>query len=119
LRQSPPHAAASSSSSNSAADDVQARSIPHIAVAALRRADVDVQRDVFANVVVTGGTSVLPGFSERLAHELRDACAPQTFKLKLIAAGFAAERRFSVWIGGSILASLGTFQQLWISKAGV
>jgi actin-related protein len=98
------------------ADGVQARSIPQIAVAALRRADVDVQRDVFANVVVTGGSSMLPGFSERLTHELRDACAPQTFKLKMIAAGFAAERRFSVWIGGSILASLGTFQQLWISK---
>ena len=29
----------------------------------------------------------------------------------------AAERRFSVWIGGSILASLGTFQQMWMSKA--
>lgn len=26
------------------------------------------------------------------------------------------ERRFSVWIGGSILCSLGTFQQLWLSK---
>jgi actin-like protein 6A len=109
-------AAAAAASSGNGADGVQARSIPQIAVAALRRADVDVQRDVFANVVVTGGSSMLPGFSERLTHELRDACAPQTFKLKMIAAGFAAERRFSVWIGGSILASLGTFQQLWISK---
>ncbi len=27
------------------------------------------------------------------------------------------ERRFSVWIGGSIMASLGTFQQMWMSKA--
>jgi actin-related protein len=26
------------------------------------------------------------------------------------------ERKFSTWIGGSILASLGTFQQMWISK---
>ena len=35
----------------------------------------------------------------------------------MVAAGFASERRFATWIGGSILASLGTFQQLWISKA--
>ena len=28
-----------------------------------------------------------------------------------------SDRRFSVWIGGSILASLGSFQQLWMSKA--
>ena len=27
------------------------------------------------------------------------------------------ERKYSVWIGGSILASLSTFQQMWISKA--
>ena len=27
-----------------------------------------------------------------------------------------AERKYSVWIGGSILASLSTFQQMWISK---
>ena len=26
------------------------------------------------------------------------------------------ERRFGSWIGGSILASLGSFQQMWISK---
>jgi actin-like protein 6A len=96
--------------------DAQNLSVPQIAVASLRRADVDLQRDLFANVVATGGNSMLPGFSERLTHELASACAPQMFKLKLIAAGFAAERRFSVWIGGSILASLGTFQQLWISK---
>ena len=27
------------------------------------------------------------------------------------------ERKYSVWIGGSIIASLSTFQALWISKA--
>merc|ERR1712090_65871 len=26
------------------------------------------------------------------------------------------ERKYSVWIGGSILASLSTFQQMWITK---
>lgn len=37
-------------------------------------------------------------------------------KLKLVAAQYANERRYGAWIGGSILASLGSFQQLWISK---
>ncbi|KAF1780394.1 Actin family [Phytophthora cactorum] len=27
------------------------------------------------------------------------------------------ERKYSVWIGGSILSLLSTFQQMWISKA--
>ncbi|KAG9464021.1 hypothetical protein GDO78_020640 [Eleutherodactylus coqui] len=39
-----------------------------------------------------------------------------SMRLKLIASNSSIERRFSSWIGGSILASLGTFQQMWISK---
>ena len=38
-----------------------------------------------------------------------------TMKIKIIA---PPERKYSVWIGGSILASLSTFQQMWISKVG-
>ncbi|KAF9107302.1 hypothetical protein BGX27_008787 [Mortierella sp. AM989] len=34
-------------------------------------------------------------------------------KIKIVA---PPERKYSVWIGGSILASLSTFQQMWISK---
>ncbi|XP_014603352.1 PREDICTED: actin-3, muscle-specific-like [Polistes canadensis] len=41
------------------------------------------------------------------------ALAPSTIKIKIIA---PPERKYSVWIGGSILASLSTFQQMWISK---
>jgi actin-related protein len=39
--------------------------------------------------------------------------APQAMKVRIIA---PPERKYSVWIGGSILASLSTFQQMWISK---
>merc|ERR1711974_316210 len=41
------------------------------------------------------------------------ALAPSTIKIKIIA---PPERKYSVWIGGSILASLSTFQQMWITK---
>uniref|UniRef100_A0A182MC80 Actin, cytoplasmic n=1 Tax=Anopheles culicifacies TaxID=139723 RepID=A0A182MC80_9DIPT len=41
------------------------------------------------------------------------ALAPPTIKIKIIA---PPERKYSVWIGGSILASLSTFQSMWISK---
>merc|ERR1719259_1214459 len=39
--------------------------------------------------------------------------APSTIKIKIIA---PPERKYSVWIGGSILASLSTFQSMWITK---
>lgn len=41
---------------------------------------------------------------------------PANMRLKLISANGCAERRFAAWIGGSILASLGTFQQMWMSS---
>ena len=37
-------------------------------------------------------------------------------KIKIHAAGLATERKYGAWIGGSILSSLGTFHQMWISK---
>jgi actin-related protein len=50
--------------------------------------------------------------SDRLTKEIT-ALAPSTMKIKVVA---PPERKYSVWIGGSILASLSTFQQMWISK---
>merc|ERR1719152_425919 len=41
------------------------------------------------------------------------ALAPSTMKIKVVA---PPERKYSVWIGGSILSSLSTFQQMWISR---
>jgi len=40
--------------------------------------------------------------------------APPTMKVKIIA---PPERKYSVWIGGSILSSLSTFQQMWVLKS--
>merc|ERR1711981_805964 len=50
--------------------------------------------------------------ADRMQKEIT-ALAPSTIKIKIIA---PPERKYSVWIGGSILASLSTFQQMWISS---
>jgi actin-related protein len=55
---------------------------------------------------------VLSGFGDRVHKELTSLC-PSSMKVKVIA---NPERKYSVWIGASILASLSTFQQMWISK---
>ena len=47
--------------------------------------------------------------------ELHDA-APTNVRVKVTASANAVERKFATWIGGSILASLGSFQQMWMSK---
>lgn len=56
---------------------------------------------------------MLSGLSERIHKEVTDRC-PASMKVKVIA---QPERKFMVWIGGSVMASLSTFQSMWITKA--
>merc|ERR1711936_307195 len=78
----------------------------------IMKCDVDIRKDMYANTVMSGGTTMYPGIADRMQKEIT-ALAPSTIKIKIIA---PPERKYSVWIGGSILASLSTFQQMWISK---
>uniref|UniRef100_A0A3Q3JYD2 Actin-like protein 6A n=1 Tax=Monopterus albus TaxID=43700 RepID=A0A3Q3JYD2_MONAL len=75
----------------------------------------EIMSGLYGSVVVTGGNTLIQGFTDRLNRELSQK-TPPSMRLKLIANNTTVERRFSAWIGGSILASLGTFQQMWISK---
>ena len=85
----------------------------HIAVFdTIMACDVDIRKDLYSNIVLSGGTTMFPGIAERLTKEIT-ALAPPTMKIKVVA---PPERKCSVWIGGSILSSLSTFQSMWISK---
>ncbi|KAK2568226.1 Actin-like protein 6A [Acropora cervicornis] len=77
--------------------------------------DIDIRAGLFGSVIVTGGNTLLQGFIDRLNRELLSK-TPPSMRLKLISNNTPMERRFNPWIGGSILASLGSFQQMWISK---
>jgi actin-related protein len=76
------------------------------------KCDVDIRKDLYSNVVLSGGTTMYEGLPDRMTKELT-ALAPSTMKIKIVA---PPERKYSVWIGGSILSSLSTFQQMWITK---
>ena len=79
----------------------------------IMKCDVDIRKDLYSNIVLSGGTTMFQGIGERMTKELT-ALAPSTMKIKVVA---PPERKYSVWIGGSILSSLSTFQSMWISKA--
>jgi len=78
----------------------------------IMKCDLDIRKDLYANTVLSGGSSMFPGIADRMQKEITHL-APSSMKIKIIA---PPERKYSVWIGGSILASLSTFQQMWISK---
>jgi len=83
---------------------------------AIGRCDVDVRKELYSGVLVTGGVSLIPNLRERLERELSDQVSSYTARVKVASPNPLVERKFSVFIGGSILASLGSFQQMWMSK---
>merc|ERR1712130_772010 len=91
---------------------LESEGIHKLTFSSIMKCDVDIRKDLYGNVVSSGGTTMFPGIADRMQKELT-ALAPSTMKIKIIA---PPERKYSVWIGGSILASLSTFQQMWISK---
>ncbi|KAM3086076.1 Actin-related protein 4 [Clarireedia jacksonii] len=92
----------------------KAQTIPEMVKASIAAVDMDLRAHLLQNVIVTGGSTLLQGFTDRLQSELT-ALYPGA-RVKLQAAGLTPERRFGGWIGGSILGSLGTFHQMWISR---
>jgi len=78
----------------------------------IMKCDVDIRKDLYANIVMSGGTTMFQGMSERLQKEVT-SLAPSSMTIKIVA---PPERKYSVWIGGSILASLSTFEEMWVTK---
>merc|ERR1712141_347912 len=78
----------------------------------IMKCDVDIRKDLYGNIVLSGGTTMFEGIDARMEKEII-GLAPGSMKIKIVA---PPERKYSVWISGSILSSLSTFQQMWISK---
>jgi actin-related protein len=82
---------------------------------AIMRSDLDIRKELYANIVVTGGNTLIPGFVERV-QQLVSENSITGGKTKVIYHIIPSERQLSPWLGGSILSSLGSFQQMWMSK---
>ena len=62
--------------------------------------EADIREDLFSNILLAGGTTLLPGFGERIRKELQGLCSTKT-EVEIIG---SSDRRYSSWIGGSLLA---------------
>lgn len=78
----------------------------------IAKCDSSVKRDLLSNIVLSGGSSLFPGFAERMADELT-ALVPANARVNVMA---VPSRRHNVWIGGSIVAAQSAFQEMWLKK---
>ena len=100
---------------------LEAQGIHETTYNSIMKCDLDIRKDLYGNIVMSGGTTMYHGISDRMQKEIT-GLAPSSMKVKIVA---PPERKYSyvirvipnvvvysfntgcsVWIGGSILASL-------------
>ena len=81
----------------------------------INKGDNEMRKEMYSNIVITGGNTLFNMFPEKTQRQIYNNCAPH-YKIKVTTAPSLNERKFSSWIGGSILASVGSFNQCWLSK---
>merc|ERR1712096_80002 len=91
---------------------LEAVGIHELTYTSIMMCDIDLRRDLYSNIVLSGGTTMFDGLADRLSREMTNL-APNSMRIKVVA---PPERKFSVWIGGSILSSLSSFQSMWVKK---
>ena len=77
------------------------------------KCDEDIRSDIFKSIVLAGGTTLFAGFKERVLNELNQLYS-SSYRIRVLN---PSERKFSTWIGWSILASLSVFEDKWITKS--
>ncbi|CUS22340.1 LAQU0S05e03180g1_1 [Lachancea quebecensis] len=88
-------------------------SIQEMCQQSISKVDLDLRSSLYSSMVLSGGSTMFSGFGDRLLNEMRKTSEPNT-KIKIFA---PPERKYSTWIGGSILAGLSTFEKIWVTRS--
>ena len=73
--------------------------------------DLDVRKDLYANIVLSGGTTMFRNLPERLGTELEQL---SNNKVNVLA---QPDRMIASWLGGTILSTISTFSRMWMQFA--
>ena len=83
--------------------------------ASIQQIDVEIRKDLYSNIILSGGNTMFEGLPERLTKEIQKLTpSAASNKVKVIA---LPERKYASWIGATILSSLSNFQCMWITRA--
>lgn len=87
----------------------------HLTVqSSIEECGIDIRRTLYQNILLAGGNTMFSGLDTRLAKEVRQLASGKVRdEVKVVAPN---ERKFSVWMGASVLASLTSFASEWITK---
>ncbi|XP_032510479.1 actin-related protein T2 [Phocoena sinus] len=92
---------------------IQSPGLSKMVSGSIARCDADIQKMLYGEIVLSGGTTLFRGLDGRLLRELEQAASKGT-TIKITA---PPDRCFSTWIGASIITSLSSFKQMWVTSA--
>ena len=92
-------------------------SLPIAIIDAIDECDLDIRPKLINNIFLSGGSSMFPNLKSRLYQEIELELARRKRKDQAIKIIAPRERTYSVWIGGSILATIPEFSDNWVTRA--
>lgn len=90
----------------------EGRGVHHMIWDSIRQCDLDIRRGLAANIVLSGGTTLLPGFGKRIRNEM-EKLVPVSVRINV---HVPEDRANSVFVGGSMISDLETFTKMCVSK---
>lgn len=92
--------------------DIESTGIHQATYNSIMRCDIDVRKDMYSNIILSGGSTMYPGIADRIQKDISDL-APPTMKIKVVS---QQGREHFAWIGGTLVPSMSTFDKLWVTK---
>ena len=94
-------------------DHLDSMSIPQQINEAIKRSDIDLRKDLSKNIILVGGSSMIPGLCKDINEKLNEIGKIKGLKYRLHA---SRNRSYSSWLGASILTCMPTFKNHWIKN---
>lgn len=82
-----------------------------IIVDSISKCPQNIQKELFENIILSGGVSLLNGLSERICNEINNRVSPST-NIRIIA---GPDSKYGAWIGGSIIGSTPSLKSLFVT----
>ncbi len=86
--------------------------LPEMISSSISKVDIDIRSQLYKNIVLAGGNTLIKGVPERIINETKKA-APKNSR---IAAFAPNSRKNSCFNGALIISNLGSFKGMWVTK---
>lgn len=78
---------------------------------AIQKCDPELRKELYGNIITSGGSTMFKGFEERMEKEMRSSAPHGVVKVTA-----APRREYSAWLGGSILTSNPAFDAMCLTR---